>query len=214
MSEEKECHPAQGLVQFSRRSGGGHHLFGSDLLHSELIALTIREANVTHKLGRPWYAAQDRVTEVEMSSSQFVQLLTQMNVGEGVPCTFTYKSGARIEKIPPPVKNKIELVAEDMRVAIEETLIKFKAAQEDIMKNLTGKIPKKNLEAIDVTFKQLCQQYTADIPFYVEQMKEAGDKIATEVKAEVESYITAVVQRTGLQALQEQGKLLSDFKGE
>lgn len=88
---EKKEHPSYGIIRIARSSvsGRGTALFGSSIMHNNVIRLTItpgvmeRDANEDRFF--PKERMKDRLIEVEMSYTQFAEAITSLNMGQGVP---------------------------------------------------------------------------------------------------------------------------------
>lgn len=91
--ETKDKHDSYGMLQFSRSSGGAKSLFGSSIQHRDTIMMYLREGEVFRELNRDLYFGGDKIIECEMSYSQFVEAITSMNMGTGVPVTIKYIKG-------------------------------------------------------------------------------------------------------------------------
>jgi len=63
------------------------------------------------------------------------------------------------------------------------------------------KVPDKK-ELADILLK-IDQDLQSNMPFYLEQFERATDKMIKHGKSEIDSFITQVVQETGLKALKE-----------
>ena len=90
MNKEREKDKSWGMVGFYRNYGSGRELFGSDVTNHNTIRLTVKHAIKHRELGRDWTMGDDIICEVELSALQFAELLTNMNMGDGVPCTIRY----------------------------------------------------------------------------------------------------------------------------
>ena len=84
---ERRSHPSYGMMCFSRITGGDPHLFGTSIKHNDKISLVLRTAEYDRSLNQNWYYGKKELFEVEMSYTQFVELITHMNMGSGVPVT-------------------------------------------------------------------------------------------------------------------------------
>ena len=56
-------------------------------------SMYLREGEVFRELNRDLYFGGDKIIECEMSYSQFVEAITSMNMGTGVPVTIKYIKG-------------------------------------------------------------------------------------------------------------------------
>ena len=134
----KHEHPSYGMVQFVRTGGSSRRLFGSGLNHhSATILLTVREGVRHHELGRDWYMGNRALVEVELSAAQFTSLLTQMNVGTGVPCTIRRYNGEVAE--PPDEPPETERVRNYFKYSMEELAERLKTVATTITDTLGKK---------------------------------------------------------------------------
>lgn len=83
---EKKEHPSYGIIRIARSSvsGRGTALFGSSIMHNNVIRLAItqgvmeRDANEDRFF--PKERMKDRLIEVEMSYTQFAEAITSLNM--------------------------------------------------------------------------------------------------------------------------------------
>lgn len=209
---EYEKHPAFGLASFSRVSGGHNVFFGSSVRSDHFITLTVMRASRRHDLGQDWIGPADNlpIVEVGMTSTQFAELLTSMNVGHGVPCTLRYVNGKRVEPI---VEQKTEAsrVKEHFKQINRESVDKIKAERERIFQYLNkDKLSKADRMAMKSLIDEVVAHAVSSNPFYLEQFEEATQKLATEAKAEVDAFITHAVIKTGLEHLRNQSSALGE----
>ena len=119
MNTQIEKDKSWGMVGFYRTYGGGKELFGSDVTNHNTIRLTIKHARKHRELGKDWTMGDDIICEVELSALQFAELLTNMNVGDGVPCTIKYtREDGCIEY--KNEKNKIAVIQEERSEQIDK----------------------------------------------------------------------------------------------
>ena len=93
-------HPSFGMLSFSRAHGGHSNLFGSSIQHRDTIHMVLKEGTVSRDLNEDWYLGGPEIVEVEMSQSQFAELITSMNMGSGVPCTIKFIKGKDVSLNP------------------------------------------------------------------------------------------------------------------
>ena len=206
MRDEKQFeHPSYATVQFSRTHGGRRPLFGTPLReHYTRILLTVRRATRSHGLSYDRIMGDDTLVELEMSGAQFVELLTTMNIGTGVPATLRYTaSDGQIEE-PPSEATESELIQTGFEEGLEnldrfladgyaeaETLFKKKALSKDDKKRLLWLLGKTR------------QEVKSNWPFVLESFREAAQRVVTHAKSEVDNFIATAVHLTGLKALRE-----------
>lgn len=201
--EKKELkHESFGLLGFSRsqRGGKGTNLFGSSILHGNTITMTLYRAVVDRNLNQDWYHA-DRgvpIVEVEMSQTQFAEIITSMNMGDGFPVTIRSVEGKRTE--PCPFENKRMQHASEFK----ETMVKLGESLRNTQAQLLstiGKLPKKDQENAKSLLNQLIQEIDSNIPYYETQFERQMNKTVTEAKGEVEAFIQSKITNAGLTAL-------------
>jgi hypothetical protein len=200
---ETEKHPAFGVVSFSRVTGGGKVFFGSDVPSDHYITLEINQASRRHNLGSDWIGESGSLPliQVAMTSHQFAELLTSLNVGSGVPCTIQYFNGKNIERL-----EKIETEGdrikkhfkEQSKERADELVERMNQVREMLAKD---KISKADRKAIEGLMDSITQEYKSSQPFYLDQFEESTEKLIVQAKAEVDAFVTHVVVNAGLEHL-------------
>jgi hypothetical protein len=195
--------PSYGLVGFSRITGTGTPLFGSELRHHTMIALRVHTARVERKLSRDFIYEDKPVVEVWLSEMQFAELLTTMNIGSGVPGTITFRDGVgHIEheaEGPKRAQFDSEVAADCKRIA--NRLAKLEQAVAN------PKIPAGVRKELEELARATRQDIESNLPFVQKQFREAMNRTETEAKAAVEGFMVHVITRAGLEALGAKGLL-------
>ena len=109
---EYKTHDSWGMVGICHQHHGGRQLFGSDVTNYNTICLRIKTAQCSRELGRDWIMGDKTLVEITLSANQFADLLTNANVGDGVPCTIEYVADKGMIKYQPQ-KPKIEIIEEE-----------------------------------------------------------------------------------------------------
>lgn len=209
MSEHGEKHPSYVLVRFSNRTGNPGRLFGSSFdSHHSFITLEVASAELIREEGREdrYYGSMrgDRI-EVNFSFNQFAELLSTRNTGLGVPGTLRYLNGQKIEP-PPEVISEAERIRLDVQKQSKDFLAKFSKEVKEIRGILKdGKMLKGDRERIDRLLNHIEAEIASNLPFQLELFEEAMDKKTTAAKAEIDGFMTSLVQTLGLAALKENG---------
>ena len=203
----KETHPSYGMIGFYRTQGGGkRRLFGSAIRdHHTTIFMRVTRGEVQHDLSRDWYYGESQsLMEVELSAHQFAELLTSMNMGSGVPCTIRRIDGKRIED-PPFREVEVEQISIAFQERLQEKTAGFIKHLREIQQKLMAPGPLKATEKKELAnvLASIQQEFQSNIPFAVTSYEEAADKIKVAAKAEVDAFLTHVVQKAGLKTLQE-----------
>lgn len=185
----KTSHPSYGTLAFSRRTGCATPLFGSSIEHRDTIAMTLYHANITRGLHSDSIYGDKKIAEVEMSYSQFAEVITSMNMGSGVPVTirWTEKDGripacnfvSKREQFADEFKEHVNKAMDDSQNLIKEVSDLFnqkktltKADKENIMKKLS----------------KLSRNIGCNMDFIADQFNEQMDKTVMEAKGEIEAF--------------------------
>ncbi|MFA5366685.1 MAG: hypothetical protein WC333_02275 [Dehalococcoidia bacterium] len=206
-------HPSFGVVHISRVSCGGNmNLFGSSILHSNFLELTISRAEeVRSEVCGDRYYEKDEIVRVSMSASQFAEMITTMNHGSGVPVTIDRVMG---EKMPacPGVSKRMQH-SQEFKKRMREFAQRLKNDQASLQELLKkDKLSKEDKRVMKHTFEYLTTEIENNIPFFEEQFEEQMDKTVTEGKAEIENFITHAIQTTGIKALNGEYENTKDIK--
>lgn len=198
--EDRE-HPAYGMIGLTRTMNGrGVNLFGSSLdNHATTMRITIKRAVHKHDLHRDWYFGKEHLIDVEMSSAQFVEMITTPNQGDGVPCTIRHLRGENIPNIP-RIATEVVRVKENFTKEMHDVAQTMRERADDI-KKLTVKLPAKAREEIRVALDVMVQQLNSNVPFVLEQFDRATDRVVSAAKQEIEAFTTHAIHAAGLEAI-------------
>lgn len=189
LDRERQEHESFGMAGFYRTtSSNAHALFGSSIKHRDTIVLRIKKGYVERDLNRDWYYGDKELIEIELSKSQFADLVSTMNTGDGVPVTIRYIDGQKMEDCP--FVDKASLHMEEFRKSNESAINKLKAVTTYI-KNLFNskqrltKEEKNNcVEALEYVYRELKPNSEYQIKCFQEQM----ENTVTEAKGEIEAF--------------------------
>jgi len=200
----KETHESYGLVGISRRTGNPGPLFGSSIRHHNYIALTIKRAEKNRDLHRNWYFGREELIEIEMSNTQFAELITTMNVGDGVPCTIRHIGRQRMED-PPGVEQR-QIFEDEFKDDIQKVGKKIESAiqKAEEIYNRKGNINKSDRNQVVSLLRSIAQDINSNMPFVHSQFNEAMDKTVAEAKGEIEAFVTNKITSLGIAALKNQ----------
>lgn len=203
-------HESYGLIGISRYTGGDDVLFGSSIKHRNGISLHISTAEHTRDLSHDWYYARKKLIEVNMSPSQFAELITTPNVGMGVPCTIRQFNGQGMEN--PPFEHRAETFRQEFQERVDKVADGGTLYMKEALDLLESKptITKGDRETIKNALRMLMQEVRSNLPFVQKQFQEQMDKTVAEAKAEVEAFVEHKVRSLGLEAIKEQTPLLPE----
>lgn len=199
-------HDSYVLLQFNREGGERDELFGSHLkVHNNVISLKVSKAQeITDESGNVHYYAKasSKLIEVVLSSSQFAELITTMNIGSGVPGTMTSFDGKSVE---PPPKN-VEMPIEKVRSSFQSTMNKACESITSMRKKLEQLLDKKTLSVNDkkeiiLAFTQAEMHIKHNAPDVLDRFEEAAEKVVASSKAEIDAIITHNIFSKGITSL-------------
>lgn len=201
-------HPSQVQVQFSRvQSSHPMAFYGSDIKVNNWIQLRIKTSIKKRDLSNDWFHADDTILEIRLSPNQFSELLTTMNVGEGVPGTLTFHQALDLPNgaLPMPIQeNKTSIFKEEINLLGTGILARI-IELENTVNGLN--ITKSAKIAILERTRMVKQDITSNLPFILRQAKEQVDKIVSAGKSAVDAFYTGVITRLGIAALQNQPRI-------
>lgn len=203
MNGERHKHESYGMLGFNRVSGGSPYLYGSSVKHHDKIMLTLKTGEYDRHLNQNWYYGKKELFTVEMSYTQFVELITHMNMGDGIPVTLKYVNGERMEECPyynpldvhrEEFKEHLEDVYEDSRKLLSEVAEKFKTKKT---------FNKKEQEEILSLLHRISMNIGCNQEFQLSQFNEQMERTVNESKGEVEAFVQNKLYQIAQQALVE-----------
>ncbi len=189
--DEVKEHPSFGLVGISRRSANGvTPLFGSNIQHQHTISFTIKRAENNRHSNNDWFHGKEDLIEIEMSGSQFSELITSFNMGDGVPCTIRRFNGQ--DYPDPPYENPIDIFQKEFASKMHNITKQCSSLVEDCVTMLRDKpsIGKADRDFIMRSITSLMQQIGSNVPFVSQQFNESMEKTVSQAKSEIETFVT------------------------
>jgi hypothetical protein len=197
-----EKHPSFGVIHAARQSNSHPKaLFGSAVKGGNTIAITISTAVHDRHLHNDYIHEDERIIEIEMSQTQFAEMMTSLNYGGGTPCTIKWYDGDRVQE--PPYMSKTEQFQEEFRNRLHNIGVDMKKMVMESVQMLKNKdyLNKGDRQFVISQIEMLVQDIQKNVPFVNDQFMEQMDKTVTEAKGEIEAYVNHVVQKTGVEAL-------------
>lgn len=197
-------HPSFGMVGLSRRSSShGVPLFGSNIQHQHTITLTIKKAELNRHLNNDWFHGNEQLIEIELSGSQYAELISSFNQGDGVPCTI--RQFDRHSYPDPPYESPIDIFQREFQAKMENLGKECQSAIEDSITMLKEKqsIGKADRDFLINSFTKLVSQISNGVPFVSQQFNESMEKTISEAKNEIETFVNSRITSLGLQALKD-----------
>lgn len=187
--EKPKKHPSYGMLGFYRcQCSSSRPLFGSSIKHNNLIRLVLKSGSVKRDLHRDWYFGDKTLFEVEMSATQFADLISNMNCGDGVPVTIL-RTETNFDIPECPFESKGEMHLNEFKESIDNNSECIKKSI-DIVETLLNKksVTKKDREEILDLLYQVKMDISSNRNFQVKQFQEQMAKTTTEAKGEVEAF--------------------------
>jgi hypothetical protein len=206
-------HPSYGMVGFSRGTvgGSGCYVFGSPVKTNHIITLTIRQCERNHHLNQDWYFGGKEICEVQMTELQFAQLITSLNVGQGVPCSIgyvngmDYETGKMVSKPEVPDPSEIQMVRQEFAgkaKELGEVLSACVAEVEAVVE--AAKLSKKDKEAISKALAKFEMEAKHNLPFIIDQLTRSAGKVVGAAKSELLAWTDFTLKSLGLSHLKAQ----------
>ncbi|MFK5949522.1 MAG: hypothetical protein QM500_12220 [Methylococcales bacterium] len=206
-----ESHPSFGMLGFNRiQSSKEMVLNGSDLTHTTVIEMCLYRSTKDRGLHQNWHHATDKVASVYMSQNQFSELITSMNMGDGVPVTLNFtETDGRIE--PPVFKSVVEVHKGELdtrtQKILEQSANTLKRATELLQGS--GTLKKADREKLLNDVQMLEQNVRSNMPFMKKQFEEAMDDVVTDAKGSIEAFYQHRVTKAGLKTLSDESQVSS-----
>lgn len=207
--QEKISHQSYGQITFSRVSSRPPQTFyGSELPQDHYIQMRVYNSEINRTLTKDWHFPKSiPLIQVRMSSNQFAELLTSLNVGSGVPCTIEMINKMPVEEYPAHESRKefVHRKFEDRMKEFTKTL----RDKQNLVRELTAKktLSKADQQTLNSTVEWLTQEVESNIPFFAKCFQETMDVVVNEAKSEIENAIQHKVSMLGLEELHKQQKL-------
>lgn len=210
--DERYSHESFGQISFSRiQSNPPEKFYGSELDQSYYIQMTIQKSEVNRTLSQDWYFAREiPLAQVRMSSGQFAELITSMNMGSGIPCTIEMINQVPMAKLPEQESRKefVHRKFEDRMKDFADTIREKQKAAKELVKKKT--LSKDDIHALTHHLEWLTMEVEKNIPFFAKCFQETMDEVVFEAKTEVENAIQHKISVLGLTELHNQQGLLTE----
>ena len=197
--ENKKIHESYGMINISRFQSNKSQFFGSDLVHSGGISISIKNAEKNRDLHKEWYHGCNELIKIELSFNQFVDAITSGMNTSGVPCTVKRFNGKGTEEID-YVDDKREQFSGEM----EDTQSEYQNKIDSILDMFDGNIGKKKTNEIKRQLEVLKNHISSNTNFVMESFDKAMEKSVTEAKHTVANYIDHKVHTLGIEGLKNQ----------
>ena len=216
----RETHPSYGIIGINRVSGNSR-LFGSEVSHMHYLSLTVSEASRWVDPPREHLSAGRELIRISMTDSQFAEMITSPNQGQGVACTIQRciadkaepwahpRHGGRPDPPEPEPYTKRYKDAMGERADIIIEGVKKAKALGDALADGTAKPTKANLKEIQSALYMAQMNLERNLAYVMEEMEEGIEKRMSTAINEFESYVAFSLQNKGLEHLASQAPRLA-----
>ena len=209
---EPEKHESYGVLQISRVSTTPPtDLFGSSIRHGNTIILKICEGKKSRDFQTDRYYEGKMLIQVEMSSTQFANAITSLNVGGGTPVTLRYVLGDKWDekfrryRKPCPEINARKLVNKELKNEMAHLGEKVEQLSKDTKRILQRKgttIKSAEKKKLLDDLNSLITEIKSNIPFAHDCFNRSVNKTVTEAKGEIDVTLQAMREKLGDKVLQ------------
>lgn len=200
-------HPSFGKAVLGRYYGGSKQ-FMSPIVTNGGFSLRIYSAELSHDvdLGTDRVFENKPLCEIEMSFTQFAELITAAGQGDGVPVTIRYIDGIEIEpcELPTAMERLEENVQESMATGIAD----LKALMTELEEEMTGSgyLSSTRKKEIYQKLRDSLGMIATKSAWLMEQWHEQVDKVMIHAKSEFAHWARGFVSSGGIKSIEE-GKI-------
>lgn len=196
-------HPSWAVVQVGRVSGLAD-LFGSALQHQHYIKLSIgRAQKIVSDNGeeRAFGGLRGEIVEILLSEAQWAQLLSSMNMGQGVPCTLNYLDKKKVPECPP------SRLSAQFHEAVQEDVKKLALQLQELQQVMSERFSDKRALTKDEKNELLgransaIRTLTDKLPFIQQMFQEKLEEQVAGAKIEIDSFLAFKAQLLGFQEI-------------
>jgi len=201
-------HPSYVMCSLTRGFGGENRAFGSNITHNSHVTLRIQRGVLYRSdLHHERYGAdhsKPTFVEVRLTPNQFAEMITNMNVGDGVPGTLMHENGKRIRFQPPYEETIVSEGQKGFREICGDVHKKFAKLEEEmdviLAKKNIGKADRERLSNITDIARRMLKD---SLPFLASQIEEYGETVTTQARTAVDNAITTAMINLGGEKLAE-----------
>lgn len=140
---------------------------------------------------------------VDMTAAQFSELITTMNMGQGIPTTLRWLDGKPIDNFidSDTLQSQIKADVKKSTEGVVKTIELLKTEAEAVLAE--SGLGKGKRERVMGLIAKIQMELKSNLPFVVDQYKEAVDKVTAGAKSEIDSFMTHITTQLGVKSLQD-----------
>lgn len=190
-------HPAFGMIGADRVSGKTT-LNGTDFVHHNFVAITIRRSELHRDLSRDWHSGREELVQVHISEAQWATFVSSMNAGQGVACTLYRVAGEPMPEIP--LRKQETVVQRELADSLRTVNEDLDAAIADVDGLLAG-LSQVKRDKILARMRHAKRQVDDHLPFAARAFAKTMEATTEKAKIEVNAYMQNAIVRAGLAGL-------------
>lgn len=186
----RKIHPSYGVIQLTRVDGR-QNCFMSHIQGPGYVSLTIDQAEYISE-GRA--LGINRLVQIRLTYSQYLELISSFNIGSGTPCTISYLQGPVEEYVPEPSPY------DNIASSLQEEFNAIKLDSSDITDYLDslkakGRASKSDINEIERLVKVLLVKVNSNIPYLATICAKAISKYVQGAKCELLAYTSRLFDK-------------------
>lgn len=194
---EEERHPSFATLRVNKsRCTPGASLFDSEILHREVVTLTLTRAVRRREVNRDWIFATEQLAEVRMSAAQWAAVVSSFGDGSGVPVTLEWFDGESIDS--PPFEPRLGLSIQEVRGATDKMVGEVTEAVEALRASFDAKAGRKEmaerLRDLEITLGNL----PASASYTAQTFTEHVENTVTKAKSDIEAMVARHAEVLGI----------------
>jgi hypothetical protein len=188
-----EEHPAYALIGASR-THGETYLYGTEFEHHNTIRIRIQRSDLRRGLSNDYHAGGKQLIEVELSAAQWARFLTELNAGEGVPCTLRAINGQQVPDVAPPESkvDRFSVEAEQHLADVFKELRELRELLNDTKMSNTAR------DALRDKISMAEMQCGPNFQFVAKQFAKHVETVTEHAKIEIEAHVQSTLARRGI----------------
>jgi hypothetical protein len=204
-------HDAFAIARVMRPTyGGGINLFGSELRHSNVVAIEIVRAETDRHLSTNWNHGDETIVEIIMSEAQWAQMVASHGSYSGTPVTLNYAPprGTKTKAMPYiELEGFVKVFDREIQQKTQQYLEGIQAQLEQInaLMAAPGSLPKTELKALvrDLTIK--AQNLPSNMAYIQKCLHETVEQTVSDGKVELEAFQNNLAHRLGMDEIRKMG---------
>ena len=188
-------HPSYGVAKVSTKQGPERSLFMAKSLHSHIVGIDISEAVLSRGEIFDTPAEAKMLLRLEMTTTQFIDLVTGAQSGRVTPVTLIHVNGDEAPRPEPPRYEPERTFQRKLSQSLRETTTLL----DELIEGAKGKTGDK--------LRKIKKNLVDEIPYIEREFDRSRDRMITEDRAALEAELKAHIQSLELKKV-DQTKLL------